>query len=882
MSVIVALDIETTGIDPQRDSITEIGAVKFNGQRIEGEWSSLINPERPIPPMITQLTGISNAMVSKSPTIHDVIPELTAFIGEHPILGHNVKFDINFLNKHNILEFNDFLDTYEIAAVLLPSAGRYNLSALAEILHIPAPTSHRALADAQTTRSVYLRLFDIALDLPIDILAEIVRLSENVEWGAEYIFHEVYQQRIQEKSSSKITHKFIGPIFTEPPPLDYEPLFPLENPVSLDTDDIVSYIEYDGAFSKKFPQYEYRHEQVELCRAITKAINLNHHLLAEAGTGVGKSIAYLIPAATWALKNNTRVVISTNTINLQDQLITKDIPDIQQVLGNDLHASILKGRNNYICPRRLQALRRLHLESVDEIRVLAKVLVWLRHSKTGDLSEINITGPNERAVWSRISANDEGCTSDSCVNRMGGICPFYRAKQAALQSHLLVVNHALLLADVATGNRVLPDFDFLIVDEAHHLEDATTNALSFKVTQTDVDRIMRELGSSRSGILGSLLSSLKEYLDPGSFSALNQLIQKTTDYAFHFQNIFKHFFTTINYFLEEQREGRFLGSYPQQVRVISATRSLPSWSEIELVWEDVQKILNPLLQSLEIINRSIVDLDTINNENLFDLISNVSNIYHRLFEFDKNITGLVFEPSPEIIYWIEVNPQRMQITLEAAPLHIGDLMEMHLWHKKSSVILTSATLTTGGSFQYIRNRLNAWDADEIALGSPYDFENSTLLYLPNNIPEPQERVAYQRTIEHSLINLCKATNGRTLALFTSYTQLQATSNAIRQPLSNLGISVYEQGQGASPHSLLETFKSTDRAVLLGTRAFWEGVDIPGEALSILAIIRLPFSVPTNPIVAARSETFDNPFYEYSVPEANNMVNYLSTRSLNAR
>jgi DNA polymerase-3 subunit epsilon/ATP-dependent DNA helicase DinG len=232
-----------------------------------------------------------------------------------------------------------------------------------------------------------------------------------------------------------------------------------------------------------------------------------------------------------------------------------------------------------------------------------------------------------------------------------------------------------------------------------------------------------------------------------------------------------------------------------------------------------------------------------------------------------NLNALIFDPSANQIYWAEISPNHRFVTLEAAPLHIGELMEKHLWYEKKSITVTSATLTTNGEFEYIRNRLNAYDADEISLGSPYDYESSTLLYIPNNIPEPAERTGHQRAIEQGLIDICTATGGRTLALFTSYVQLQNTSRAISPILADRGIIVYEQGQGASPHSLLESFKTSEQAVLLGTRAFWEGVDVPGEALSMLAIIKLPFSVPSNPIVAARSETFEQPFYEYSIPEA---------------
>ena len=220
-----------------------------------------------------------------------------------------------------------------------------------------------------------------------------------------------------------------------------------------------------------------------MLKYVTNALSRGQHLLAEAGTGTGKSMAYLIPAALFAQHNNTRVVISTNTINLQDQLINKDIPDVQKALAQPINASVLKGRGNYLCLRRFEAMKRRGPQTAHEMRILGKIIVWMLDWKNGDISEINLTGQDERAVWSKLNADDENCTTETCKRRMGGQCPFYKAKISAENSHILIVNHALLLADVATGNRVLPEYDFLIVDEAHHLESATTNALSFRVAQ---------------------------------------------------------------------------------------------------------------------------------------------------------------------------------------------------------------------------------------------------------------------------------------------------------------------------------------------------------------------------------------------------------------
>ncbi|MBU1660642.1 MAG: DEAD/DEAH box helicase family protein [Chloroflexi bacterium] len=871
MTSIVALDLETTGLNPEGDAITEIGAVRFNSKRIEGEWHSLINPGRRIPPNITQLTGITDAMVRDAPTIHAVLADLADFVGDSPVLGHNVRFDLGFLNRYGILQANDPLDTYEMAAVLLPTAGRYKLGALAQALGVILPNAHRALDDARATHAIYLRLYEEALNLPLDLLAEIVRLADDVpNWMGYGLFFEALRTRSRETVSSRRTRKgFLEPLFARPPRAA-PPLIPAAKPSPLDVEDVAAILEYGGEFSHHFPNYEQRPEQVEMLRSVTRAISEGQHLMVEAGTGVGKSFAYLIPAALWAIQNGLRVVISTNTINLQDQLINKDIPDLQAALGLELRATVLKGRNNYLCPHRLEIFLRRGPETPDEIRVLAKVLVWLQGSTSGDRGELNLNGPAETEVWSRLSAADEGCTAENCLKHTGGACPFYQARQSAHSAHLIIVNHALLLADIATGNRVLPDYDYLIVDEAHHLEEATTNALSFRATHFDFIRVLRELGNANSGILGRLLSLLHDSVSPSTYATVDHLVERATDNTFQLENLTRNFFNTIDQFLFDQRDGRPVGPYAQQVRILPSTRVQPAWLDVEIAWEDTQGIIKALSKSLEQLSQAIVDLTDNGFDEmdiLEDIYSRLTNVYRRVGEMFENIEALVFDPQSDRIYWAEIRPDRRGLTLQAAPLHIGPLMEKHLWHEKQSVILTSATLTTAGEFDYLRSRLFAEDAYQLALGSPFDFENSTLLYIPNNIPEPGDYHGHQRAIDNSLIQLCRATGGRTLALFTSYAQLKKTSHAIGPALAEHGIVVYEQGGGASPHSLLESFKNAEQAVLLGTRAFWEGVDVPGEALSVLVIVKLPFDVPSDPIIAARSETFEDPFHQYALPEA---------------
>jgi ATP-dependent DNA helicase DinG len=863
MHSIVAIDIETTGLDENRDSIIEIAAVKFKGSRIEDEWSSLINPNRHIPEFITGLTGIDDAMVRQAPHLRDIAHALEIFVGDTPIVGHNVRFDLGFLQKQIPFSSNDVIDTYELAAVLLPNASRYNLGSLGKELGILLPATHRAMDDAKVTMAALNRLFEMASELPLGLVEEVLRLSEPLTWGASYVFEEVMRARIKEGIQPKKTKQNVGPSYENH---RYPPLENPENPLALDLEEVASILEYGGPFSQYFEAYEHRPEQVEMLRAVTSALSNGNHLMVEAGTGVGKSFAYLIPAALFAIQNNTRVVISTNTINLQDQLIQKDIPDLCAALNIDLRAAVLKGRANYLCPRRLDSLKHFGPRNADEMRVLAKVMVWQLTNQSGDRNEVNLNGNVEREVWLRLSAEDDACTTETCLKRTGGACPFNRAKSAAQSAHLLVVNHALLLSDIATGSKVLPDYSYLIVDEGHHLESATTNALSFRLTQFDLERMLKELGGSASGILGRVLGETHDVLRPSDFGLLQQKVNRSTDLAFRLEQLNREFFNTVNGFAALQREGVQQSNYSWQARILPSTRTLPGWDEVEVTWDASGETLTLLLNTLAEIHKATSELYSDGHDQLEDVIGDISNVYRRLSEAHANISGMIGKPNEGQIYWIEVNPNGNKLSLNAAPLRVGQLIEKYLWHEKASVVLTSATLTAHNEFQYLRNTLGADEADEMQLGSPFDYESSTLVYIPNDIPEPNVN-GYQQALDRAILTTSKMTGGRMLVLFTSYSALKKTSAAITGPLASEDIYVYEQGDGASPNALLESFKSTDRAVLLGTRSFWEGVDVPGASLSVVFITKLPFDVPTDPLIAARSEMYEDPFNEYYLPEA---------------
>ncbi len=863
---LVSLDLETTGLDPARDAIIEIGAIRFQGSRVEAEWSTLVNPGRPLPPFITQLTGIDDSMLANAPRFVDVAGELREFVGDEPVLGHQVSFDLSFLRRRGLFEDNPALDTYDLAAVVLPNASRYSLGALASALTVPLQTAHRALDDARTTMQVYQRLLDRILALPPGLVQQIATLAPQLEWSAGWVFEEALDRLID----SGITPPEAAPrawSALPKPRSDRPPLKPREDRHPLDTEGLAALLEPGGALAKTFPNYEHRSQQVTMLSAVSEAFNAGTHLLVEAGTGTGKSMAYLIPAFAWAKTNGERVLISTNTINLQDQLINKDIPDLRMAMGEDFWVAVLKGRGNYLCPRRMAAMTRLGPKTIEEARVLAKTLVWLHGGGSGDVAEISLRGPVEGAVWSRLASDAEECSMEACLLHTGGICPYYQAHRAAETAHVIIVNHALLLADIGTGSRVIPEYRYLIVDEAHHLEATTTRGLRFSVTELELQRALKDLGGPTGGLLGRTLRLAKRELPAASIEQVRSAVAEMEEQTQVCSRLTPPFFGSLSAFMEEKREGRPLGPYGQQERILPSVRTLPDWSHVEIAWDALRTPVATVADRLTSLAEGVQGLAETGLEAAEDLSVALRTNAHSLADILTQLDQMIFEGDPAQITWIQLQGEPPRLSLHAAPLSVGPLVEEHIWHEKEAVVMTSATLTTAGEFDYLRQRLSADEADELAVGSPFDFESSTLFYLINDIPEPIERNAYQRTLERGLIALCRATGGRALVLFTSNNQLMATARAISEPLASDGIQVLEQGAGASRHALLESFRSMDHAVLLGSRSFWEGVDVPGQALSILAIARLPFDVPTDPIIAARSETFDDPFREYSLPEA---------------
>lgn len=873
--VYISLDVETTGLDRLRDSIIEIGMVKFRDDKVLDTFTSLVNPERTLPLKIQQLVGIAQEDLDKAPLLRSILGKIIAFVGTAPIVGHSIEFDLAFLRRQEVLLNNLPIDTFELANIVMPEAQRYSLDHLTSLLGISFPEKHRALPDAMVTKELFLALVERLNQWDLALLEEITLASEGSDWLLKQLLRDVLSER---KQSS------LTPLITQAQPRitaqrdkavrekELPPLAPTQGITALDSDVLTSMISPGGIMASVISNYEHRQQQVDMLQAVCEAFNTPSHLLVEAGTGVGKSIAYLLPAVHFAIQNGRRVVISSLTINLQDQLLHKDIPTLLQAVQVDCSVAVLKGQSNYLCMRQLRNYRRNRQLSSDEARVLAKVLFWLESTTTGDHSELLLLNA-ELDIWSQLQAGSETCLRDLCPYKQAGDCFYYRARNRAERTNLIIVNHALLLSDLALENRILPEYDYLVIDEAHHLEDVATDQFGFSVDSRDLYAFLaglsRQEGAAQGGLFGEIPGILhlananaeKQATIYGLLDAMNDAIQTAQQ---HLQSLF----LALERFVDEHGERRGAGqdAYDERISLTDGLRKQPSWEQVESAWENWSVPSKTLLQNLDKVGKIVDSLEISGQEQKQQFQLRISTQSQRGAELLGGLQKVLTEPSDDDVYWLTINRRDGRVTINSAPLSVAGLLQERLFESKACIVLTSATLRTGESFAYIKDRLGLEDPTELALGSPFDFKSKALLYVPNDLPEPNQP-HYQSSIERAIVDLGKATQGRMMVLFTSNSQLNATYRAIQRPLEEEGIVVFAQGADGSRRQILDNFRNADKAVLLGTRSFWEGVDVVGQALSCVVIVRLPFSVPTDPIFAARSSTFEDPFGQYSLPEA---------------
>ncbi len=858
----VALDLETTGLDAERDRIIEVGAVKFRGDEILDTFTSLVNPRRRLDEFIVRLTGIPQHEVDRAPEFSAVLRPFAEFVGQSPIVGHNLRFDLGFLSNNGLALRNPRCDTWDLAYVLYPGLPEYSLERLADRFGFKNRNAHRALADAHATRSVFNVLLRRAMELDAFSLAEMSRLAGRSSWVLAYLLGGIESTpRAAAAPSSGVGAAGLDMNALGERLQQERPIRPNQSVEEIDVDMVESLLRSGSPLAAAMDGFEERPEQIAVARAVAESINDGKRLVVEAGTGVGKSVAYLLPALLYATANNRRVVVSTNTINLQEQLVEKDVPmlvealaDVPGVEASRVRYSQLKGRANYLCMKRWSRMRSGDTLNQDEARLLSKTLVWLAETSTGDRSELNLGYRGAAAPWSRLSSE----RMNECLS-LGGPCFLRAAREKAAASHVVVVNHALLLSDVLAEGSLLPEYDVLIVDEAHHLEEEATRRFGYDLSQAALHEHLQRIGGER-GLLREAVDALRaSAAAPTRMDDAETAAANATDLSAralgHSSNLFS---ILVQLTLDQGASNDY--------RVTGKDREQEGWRDLGVVWENLDVTLTELEAGLQRVSAALANLDDANVEDYAALHGELSSVTMANEDFRRMLREFVPNPQESGVYWMSRNLANSDLLLHMAPLDVSEQLAEKLFLEKDCVVLTSATLTTGGRFDHVRARLGLHDAEELLVGSPFDYESAVLLCVPEDMPEPNSW-AYQEALEQAVSDVAVAANGRTMALFTSHASLRATAHAIRGRLSTLGIGVLAQGLDGSPQQLVRRFLENPETVLLGTASFWEGVDLAGESLQALLVARLPFNVPTEPVFEARSEQFENAFMQYALPQA---------------
>jgi len=767
-------------------------------------------------------------------------------------------------------------DVLELASLLVPACPSGGLDRATAFLGIVVDGSG-LVAQAQRVLMLFELLAAVVDRLDTQTLLHVSRLGVGLDWPLRALFGEILRRRALSplETGALAAGTPMGAWAAQGAPgRRRRASSPAPRPTALDPADVSRRLSVDADIAHALPGYEARNEQVRMAQLVTQTLNAGGQLLLEAGTGTGKGLAYLLPAALHALKNARRVVVSTATTTLQDQLFDRDLPLVQAgLVAQDgqtreplLRATVLKGRANYLCLRRWQTLLHAGDLSPSDRMLLIKTLFWLPHTITGDRAELHLS-PAEEDSWQRLSATSEACTPVRCAYHRVGVCFLARARRAAEDSHIVIANHALLLSDLASRSRVLPDYDVLIVDEAHHLEDEATHQLGWRLGERELLNRLERLWSPGPGDSGAVPEAVGLIAASSGFhlhAELRPTLERGEQAALQLGAGIRRFFEALVRLLEDAE--LVSGGDETALRVTHAVRAGTSWQALEQLWAEavehqqaVERVIVEVIAELEALPGAL--------EAASDLAAELSGHLDYWREIRRRLHVCIHMPGAGAVHWISGGGRFRSAWLNAAPLEVASLLSERLFALPEATILVSATLAIGGSFDYMKRRLGLDEADAEALGSPFDYARAALLYVPNDLPDPNQP-GYQVLMERTILDVVTRLHGRTLVLFTSRAHLRTTYQALREPLAAQGIKVLAQGIDESSRTrLLEAFRRGSRVVLFGTNAFWEGIDVVGEALSCVMVTRLPFAVPSDPVYAARAEQFDDPFTQYAVPQA---------------
>ncbi len=567
-----------------------------------------------------------------------------------------------------------------------------------------------------------------------------------------------------------------------------------------------------GTLSQWHPAYEFREGQVAMAEAVESALADKRHLIVEAGTGTGKTLAYLVPA----LLSGKRIVVSTGTKNLQEQLFFKDVPFLQKHFSRPLRVCYMKGRNNYACRQKIyDAANQAVLSGLEELADFEIIRAWEPTTEFGDRAELK-TLPEHSTAWAKVDARADMCTGQKCPNFER--CFLTAMHQRALESDIIIVNHHLFFADLAIKDEnyeggILPEYHAVVFDEAHEIEDVAAQYFGVSVSNYRFQELRRDLAS---------VSRLKKFGTP----ELDRILDRLDD-------------LTVQFFA---RFGEGEGRKPFLAREAFVEQN-------EEIYSDVLAVLDLIGSHLKLLHNPPEE---------------IVPLFRRTQDLGKTLRFVMESQDEEYVYWIEKRGRGC--FLQATPIDVSRIIAARLFEQLETAVLTSATLAVAGGFEYAQKRLGLNNPRSLVVPGHFDYNRQALLYIPQHLPDPRTP-AFPKAAADEVVRILRHSRGRAFVLFTSYQQMQLVYNSV-----SLEIDYPTLLQGTGPRTaMLEEFRATPHCVLFATSAFWQGVDVPGEQLSCVIIDKLPFAVPNDPVVSARIENIrksgGNPFYEYQIPQA---------------
>ena len=856
----ISFDLETTGLNPDKDKITEIAACRFINGEFTEEFTTLINPGIPIPKNITALTGITNKMVENAPSINDALPDFMKFIGSTPLVAQNINFDYNFINK-NLQGSNSpfseipLYDTLSLARGFIYFYNSFSLGSLCDYYGIKIENAHRASADALCTGKLFVYLLQEALSKPLTLIQRIENLFSNSEVYNSKLFTNIIKASVRLNSidglmSSPVEHNISDNTFE----------FTGSSNITIPESPKEWFAE-GGAVSVNWSGYEKRSSQTELINDTYEAFTEGQILAAEAGTGLGKSLAYLASGFLAAKQKQTALVVSTYTKNLQNQLFTGDIPKLSKAIDQNLSAVIYKGRYNYICRTRFERLlaNHNHLMKPHEYENLLPLMVWEWETKSGDINECNGFQLNrQKRIWSLVRSERGYCSSKRCKKYDG--CFLGKVRVKVDGADIIIINHSLFANELMRDNSCLPSDFIYVIDEAHHFATVTRDQLVTQIGSKSFDDVFNIFNKGKDNWKKNALKKIPEIFKLyNSLTTDSKIIQK------EIQAFFNSYYDNkrdeinrsdyhINKLLYRNSQEEFIDTEPTPWEVLT---------ELNRFAKDIQKF-NALLQE--------------NKEDIPGSISIEFTAIDSILKEGLESFSAALDIQSELVQWssfIQSDYQNLT-TLNSAPLKVSSFINDNLLSKYPGGVFCSATLMVNDDFRYFSEKVGLdlavinHHVKEKIYHSPFHYNDQVKLFVFKgsiNVNDP----LFMNEIGSQIERIFTSLKRRMLVLCTSFKQTLAIKQYLEPKLKGSDYKVFAQAPGLSRNILVRSYLEHSHSILIGTSSFWEGVDFPGDKVEILYIVKTPFDNPFDPLIQAQIEDYkqrgDDAFLQYQVPEA---------------